>query len=510
MNNREILDKYGIDYLLVNSSNEFLDEYASLEENSAYKVTNFSGSTADVIITPDTIFLFVDGRYHIQADNEVNSELVKVVKLQVGQNLIEEIARIVGRNKTVGLFSKKNSQYRVEQFSKYFDVELIDDDIFTPSIALKSENIELISGLSAEEKTEGIREILDENEAIFVTNPQEVSYLFNLRSYSRPFSSSIYAKALIFKEEIELFTPENFDVLNDRLMDFRGRIYIDKKTINAFDYNLIREKTIEVKENPIALMKSVKTDIEIEHLKSAFARADKAVLAVREFIENNENISEADISQKLEEEFLAHGAKGLSFCSIVAKDANSALAHYTKASKDEIIKDGSLILIDCGAYYEQGLATDCTRVFVKGTPDELQKRVYTNVLRCFLNCFDTENITTGGEIDAAARAFFQQNPIDGFVFNHGLGHGIGISVHENPPALNKSETGKVKLKENMCFTIEPGLYNRKFFGIRLENSCFLKDNKIQSFSKLPFESKLIDYSMLSEKEKVLLDNFGVV
>lgn len=510
MNNREILEKYEVDYLLVNSTNEFLDEYNLLEENSAYKITNFSGSTCDVIMTPDTIFLFVDGRYHIQADNEVKPDLVKVVKLQIGQNLIEEIARIVGRNKTVGLFSKKNSQYRVEQFSKYFDVKLLDDDIFTPSVQRESANTKAVHGLSPEEKTEGIREVLDDNEAIFVTNPQEVSYLFNIRSYSKPYSSSVYAKALIFKDETELFTPENFDVLNDMLMDFRGRIYVDKKTINAFDYNLINEKAIEVKENPFAIMKSVKTDIEIEHLKSAFARADEALLSVRNYIENNENLSEFDISQKLEEEFLTHGAEGLSFRSIVAKDKNSALAHYGEISKEEILQNGSLVLIDCGAYYEQGLATDSTRVFVKGTPDELQKKVYTTVLRCFLNCFDTDEITTGEAIDTKARLFFQQNPVDGFVFNHGLGHGIGINVHENPPALNKSEAGKVKLKDNMCFTIEPGLYNKNHFGIRLENSCYLKDGKIESFSKLPFEKKLIDYALLTEREKELLDEFGVI
>lgn len=510
MNNREILEKYEIDYLLINSSNEFLDEYTTLEENSAFKITNFSGSTCDVIMTPDTIFLFVDGRYHIQADNEVNPDLVKVVKLQIGQSVTEEIARIVGRNKTVGLFSKKNSQYRVEQFSKYFDVKLLDDDIFTPSFDRTSENSEEVFGLSPEEKTEGIREVLYDDEAIYVTNPQEVSYLFNLRDYSKQYSSSIYAKAIIYKNEIELFTPDNFDVLVDRLMDFRGRIYVDKKTINAFDYNLINEKAIEVKENPIAMMKSVKTNVEIEHLKSAFARTDEAVLAIRDYIEKYDNLSEFDISKKLTEEFMAHGAKSLSFRSIVAKDKNSALAHYGEISKDERLCDGSLILIDCGAYYEQGLATDCTRVFVKGTPNDLQKNVYTTVLRCFLNCFDTENITTGGEIDNQARLFFQQNPIDGFVFNHGLGHGIGISVHENPPALNKSEAGKVKLKENMCFTIEPGLYNKNCFGVRLENSCYLKDGKIVSFSKLPFEKKLIDFNLLTEREKELLDEFGVI
>lgn len=510
MNNFEILRKYDVDYLLVNSSNEFLDEYALIEENSAYKITNFSGSTSYVIVSPETIFLFVDGRYHIQADEEVNPDLVKVVKLQVGQNVTEEIARIVGRNKTVGLFSKKNSQYQVEQFGKYFDVKLLDDDIFTPSIAPKPQNTEEVFGLSPEEKTEGIRGVLYDNEAIFVTNPQEVSYLFNLRSYTKPFSSSIYGKALIFKDEIELFTPENFDVLDDRLIDFQGRIYVDKKTINAFDYNLINEKAIEVKENPIALMKSVKTDVEIEHLKSAFLRADEAVLALRNYIEQNDNLSEYDISKKLEEEFLSHGAKGLSFRTIAAKDENSAQAHYAKASQNDILTDGSLILIDCGAYYEQGLATDCTRVFVKGTPNELQKQVYTSVLKCFLNCFLLESYTNGEELDSKARLFFLQNPIEGFVFNHGLGHGIGINVHENPPALNKSEIGKTKFKENMCFTIEPGLYNKNHFGIRLENSCYFKDGKIQSFSKLPFESKLINFDELTEAEKELLNDFGVV
>lgn len=78
----------------------------------------------------------------------------------------------------------------------------------------------------------------------------------------------------------------------------------------------------------------------------------------------------------------------MSFKSIVAKDKNSALAHYSKSSKDEIIKDRSLVLIDCGAYFEGGLATDITRVFVKGTPTELQKKIYTTVLKAFLLGFN--------------------------------------------------------------------------------------------------------------------------
>ena len=199
----------------------------------------------------------------------------------------------------------------------------------------------------------------------------------------------------------------------------------------------------------------------------------------------------------------------MSFKSIVAKDKNSALAHYSKCSKDEILADGSLVLIDCGAYYEQGLATDITRVFVKGKPSNLQKQVYTTVLKMFLNAYNS-NLNIGYDIDALARDVYAKSEIEGFVFNHGLGHGIGINVHEYPPNLSKNEMAKIEIKDNMCFTIEPGLYNENYFGVRLENSCYMKNGKIHSFVHMNYEKKLIDYALLSEQEKEWLKEFEVL
>lgn len=509
-NNREILEQYGVDCLLVNSTNEFLVEYNSLEDNSRYKITNFSGSTGDALVTPETIFLFVDGRYHIQADLEVDHNRVEVVKLLQGQKFIERLALIVGKSKTIGVFAKKNSQAQIELFKKFFNVKLLDHDVFTPESFTQKLEIETAPGISPEEKVQGIQSVMSEDEAILITNAEEVSYLFNKRSYSIPYSSKIYGKAIIYQTSAELFMPDAFEDFYNETRDFQGKIFVDKNTINAFDYDLIKEKAVEMKANPIRLMKSVKTEEEIAHLQTAFERTDNALLALRNFIETNESLSEFDIAQKLEEEFYKQGAKGLSFKSIVAKDKNSALAHYSKSSKDEIVQDGSLILVDCGAYFEEGLATDITRVFVKGTPTELQKQVYTTVLRTFLNCYNCQNFETGYDIDAVARFFIQSNLIEGFVFNHGLGHGIGINVHENPPILSPSELGRAKIKNNMCFTIEPGLYNEKHFGIRLENSCYLDNGKIQSFSSMPFESKLINYELLTEQEKEWLAEFEVV
>ena len=262
-------------------------------------------------------------------------------------------------------------------------------------------------------------------------------------------------------------------------------------------------------------MKSVKTNAENEHYKKGFERTDKAIFATREYIENNENISEYDIAKKLEKNFYEFGARSLSFKSIVAKDGNSALAHYSQNSKSEILKDGSSVLIDCGAYYEGGYATDCTRVFVVGTPSALQKEVYTVVLKGFLAASSkkiTPN-TSGYSLDRTARKVLEKHAPKGFEFSHALGHGIGISVHEAPPNLGISPLAKVPIKSNMCFTIEPGLYKKGFGGVRLENTFYMEEINgvrcVKSFSNMCFEKKLINFDLLSAREKKLLKNFEV-
>lgn len=498
---RNFMKEQNINYLLVNSTNKYLVEYCPLEENSRYKLTGFSGSTGDVLVTNDNIYLFVDGRYHIQADLEVNPDIVSVIKLQTGENFQDEIIKRIPKDELLGMFSKKNSQKRIEYFlDKNVKVKLLDTDPLDDNIMTKQTNYTEVEGLPVKEKVKNI------NDTILITNLEEVSYLFNMRDFSTNYSSKICAKAVI-KDNNAIYLKD----IEDFIKSHDGDIWVDKSSINAYDYKIIGNKAQILKDSPIKLMKSIKTDAEIEHYKKAFERTDMAMKAIRNFINNNENISEYDISEQLEKEFRRYGAKNLSFKSIVAKDKNSALAHYSKCSKNEIINEGSLVLIDCGAYYEQGLATDITRVFVKGKPNNLQKKVYTTVLKMFLNAFNYKsNIYRGYDIDELARKIYSNNIIEGFEFNHGLGHGIGINVHEYPPNLSRNELAKVEIKDGMCFTIEPGLYKQNYFGVRLENSCYLKNEEIHSFTHMNYEKKLIDFSMFSEQEKKWLDNFEVI
>ena len=501
-----------LNYLLVNSTNEFLVEYNTLEENSRYKLTGFSGSTGEALVTPKTIFLFVDGRYHIQADLEVNYENVTVVKLQQGQKYIDELLKRIPENQTLGLFAKKNSQKKVEILAAGRNIKLLDSDpLDNNSLKVNSENITLpfeLTGAASEEKIAKISQKLSDNQALYITDLDEVSYLFNMRNFSQNYSAKIRGKCLIFNSNAILFTGEKLLHLEEFLKKIDKEVFIDKSTINAYDFALL-SNTKSLEQNPVQIMKSQKTNAELEHLKDAFARTDNAVYAIRDFIETNDNISEFDIAVQLAKEFKKQGALGLSFSSIVAKDENSALAHYSKSSKEEIIQDGSLILIDCGAYFEGGLATDITRVFVKGNPTDLHKKIYTMVLKAFLRAYNFKNPQNGYEIDKMVHEFFNSQELDGFVFNHGLGHGIGINVHEYPPNLSSGEIAKTLLKDGMCFSIEPGLYKQGFFGIRLENSCYFKDNKIHSFVNMNYEKKLINFDLLDEQEKEWLKEFEV-
>lgn len=539
---RKFLKDNGIDYLLVNSTNEFLVEYSKLEENSRYFLTKFSGSTGEAVISATDIFLFVDGRYHQQADLEVDKKDVTVVKMKIGESFSQLLLKRIKPKTTLAMVAKKNSQGRYEIFKRAFDpkniqIVLLDSDPIEQERDNKKEkskkNIvkidDKIAGLSADEKFGKISAKIKNNEAILTTNLEEISYFCNLRDFSVDYSTKIEGKCLIAKDCVTLFANfapinlgEHFKTL--KINDFENyienlsnidTIFVDKTTLTAYDYCILGDKVEAAKENYIKGMKSIKTDAEIEHYKKSFEKTDKALTATREFIEQSENISEYDIAKNLEANFHKFGAKSLSFNSIVAKDENSALAHYSKNSKTEILTNGSLVLIDCGAYYEGGYATDCTRVFVKGQPSKMQRKIYTTVLKGFLKAFNKKMTptTNGFVLDKLARKVLILNAPPGFEFSHSLGHGIGISVHEAPPSLAFSPMAKSPIVPNMCFTIEPGLYKKGFGGVRLENSCYLaKENDnliIKSFSNMCFEKKLIDFDLLTPTEKKQLKFFEV-
>lgn len=500
-----------------------MDEYTPLDENSRYTLTKFSGSTGDALVCPDgKIMLFVDGRYHEQADLETDSKKITVIKLKSGQSQLEVICSKIRKNSVLKINPQKNSQARLEFLKKKLkekdvSIEFWNEDNFSKCASRSDRKFVKISSDNFEQKIKKIRQ------NTLITNPEEISYLCDIRSFDKDYTAKVEGKFLVLNGNYTLFTdykPDGkysfkFSLKSEEdfyriVSGIKDKICIDKNSITAYDYMMLKAPVH--KSSVIKKMKSVKTKDEINHFKYAFFCTDKALTDTRNYIMNNKNLSEYDIEKYLRQAFFKYEAKSLSFKSIVAINENSAQAHYSKSSKDKILKEGDLVLIDCGAYYSDGLATDITRVFVKGKPSELQREIYTLVLKAFLNCYNykIKTETTGFEIDNLARRVFKKCETKDFTFSHGLGHGLGISVHEAPPNLSKNQIAKVKLKNNMCFTIEPGLYDPKYFGVRLENTCYLNRGKIKSFTNMCFEKVLINYNLLSDKEKSWLKEFEVL
>lgn len=535
---REFLKDNNLDYLLVNTTDEFLVEYNELCNCARYCVTGFSGSTGDVLVTKERVYQFADGRYHEQADAEVDHETTDVVKLQLGQTFLSELAARIAPESVVGVVSDKISLnfYKALKYAlnkKHSKIKPLDFDPVGLFKELKpSDNgqtvkqIDLsIAGVSADEKFKKLAKKLKNNEAYLDTHLENIAYFTNCRQYKTPFSSTFKAKMLVRKQKAQIYTNEKFDTTIGKhfeilpLKDFSNglknanRVIFNPSTINYRDFTLIKSKAQESPKDFIKEAKAIKNSAEIEHFKKNFERTDNVVNKAFMLTQTRKNLTELDLSDAVEKEYLAQGVNQLSFKTILAAGANSSIIHYSHPSNKVKIKDGDFVLLDCGGHFEGGYSTDITRTFVKGKATALQKKVYTTVMKMFLNAYHHRITprTTGFTLDKIARKIHAQSGLKDFNFNHGLGHGVGINVHENPPTISCGPSGKRILKENMVFTIEPGLYKAGFGGVRLENTVYLtKVNgklKIQSFSHVPFQEEAIDYSILNEQEKKWLKDW---
>lgn len=535
---REFLKDNNLDCLLVNTTDEFLVEYNELCNCARYCVTGFSGSTGDVLVTKERVYQFADGRYHEQADAEVDQETTDVVKLQLGQTFLSELAARIAPESVVGVVSDKISLnfYKALKSAlnkKHCKIKPLDFDPVGLFKELKpSDNgqtvkqIDLsIAGVSADEKFKKLAKKLKNNEAYLDTHLENIAYFTNCRQYKTPFSSTFKAKMLVRKQKAQIYTNEKFDTTIGKhfeilpLKDFSNglknanKVIFNPSTINYRDFTLIKSKAQESPKDFIKEAKAIKNSAEIEHFKKNFERTDNVVNKAFMLTQTRKDLTELDLSDSVEKEYLAQGANQLSFKTILAAGANSSIIHYSHPSNKVKIKDGDFVLLDCGGHFEGGYSTDITRTFIKGKATALQKKVYTTVMKMFLNAYHHRVTprTTGFTLDKIARKIHAQSGLKDFNFNHGLGHGVGINVHENPPTISCGPSGKRILKENMVFTIEPGLYKAGFGGVRLENTVYLTkvngELKIQSFSHVPFQEEAIDYSILNEQEKKWLKDW---
>ncbi len=522
------LQKQKIDARLITLNNHFIGQDVLDSENQILKLTNFSGSYGILFITQTKAYLFVDGRYEIQAKKEVNLKKIEIIKL--AQTSFNDWLKNNFNKKTYKIeynpwtITPKYLEYLNKTFLNIDFVEQTNPELFLDPKKIKTfAHQKNFSGLSTKEKIEKITTFIKEKklDAYLITSATNSSWLLNLRSNTLPYTPILRAYTLINKDGTYKIFTDNSD-LKEALPIKELAKHIKDINLLGADFKtspsiiLTFNPNIKNKEDPISTFKTIKNQTEIKGFVNAHIRDGVAVTKFLIWLSKNySNKTEQDISDKL----LSFRSKEANFYSesfktISAFASNGAIVHYHPTPKtNKTLKKGSLLLLDSGAQYYDG-TTDITRTISIGkpTPDMIEKN--TLVLKSHISLAEAyfpEN-TTGSELDILARQpLFKQN----LNYEHGTGHGVGhfSNVHEGSHSISLARKSKTPLKENMITSIEPGYYLENNYGIRIENLYYItkkKNSKLLKFEPLtlvPLDKNLINKYLLSKEEELWINNY---
>ena len=342
------------------------------------------------------------------------------------------------------------------------------------------------------------RDIMKEErlDAYFTLNTSNIYYLTGYRGDSAYLliteSNAFLYTYPLFKIEAETQTHKSVEVKILEGKDLASLVAQDLKnsksmgieeSISVHMFNLLYCKNnsrIRQVTNLVERLRAQKDESELDFIK----KAQKITDDIFQYVLDNlkpDRLTELDLAAEMEYQMKKMGAEGYSFKTIVATRENSAIPHARP--RNVLIKNNSNLLMDFGVYYN-GYASDMTRTIFIGKADDEFKKVYTTVLNAQKKA--EEEVKEGKkakDIDKIARDIIKEAGYGEF-FTHGLGHGVGIDVHESPPVNSKSE---IILKEGMVITIEPGIYLKDRFGVRIEDMVLVKKDGYEIITNSPKE-----------------------
>jgi len=526
---RKKFKKYDIEGYIVPKNDDYFTEYSKI--NRLKTISNFSGSAGLAVILKRKNYLFTDGRYTIQSQIESgkNFEIVNFEKL-INCSLFKNVKLGIDPN----IFTYQQIK---KYFLRYNKIKFIEENLIDQ---IKREKIndtlpffwldKKIVGESSNSKLNKLTSYLRKNKSdfIFISAPENVAWILNIRGNDGPNSpipncrliisktkkiiliSKIKKCKKLIKDKIikanQIIDENN---LAKKILGLKGKNFIiDGYSCSIYYENIIKSKfKILKREDPTYFLKSIKNKTEIDNMKKAHILDGVALTKFLYWIKNiNKNkITEVDAQNKLEK-FRKMNKNFLypSFDTIAGSGKNGAIVHYRAKKKNcKIIKSKDIFLCDSGGQYKYG-TTDVTRTICFSKPSNKIKNIFTYVLKGHI-AVATSNLkkdNIGKKIDLRARKYLKKNNLD---YAHGTGHGVGffLNVHEGPQSISKFN--KVKIKEGMVLSNEPGYYKKDKFGIRIENLVYVKKlrNKIyfENLTLAPIEKSLINFNLLNLSEK---------
>ncbi|GAB1604775.1 xaa-Pro aminopeptidase 1-like [Argonauta hians] len=531
-------------------------------------ISGFSGSAGTAVVTDTKAALWTDGRYHLQAQQEVDENWT-IMKDGIPDTLTkaEWLVKEIPSGGNVGtdpclISSVEWDLLNAELHSYNLNLLPINknlvDEIWEDRPAIPNNPILVLSedltGCTWPKKIEYVRSKMSKEKATICVFTQlgEIAYLFNMRGSDIKYNPLFFSYAIVEMEKIHLFidkrkiTPEIQDHLTYKGdkpgfiinihpyedvvkclpsdSEITGKVWISCSS----PYNLVslyKKENLVSNITPISLRKAIKNSAEIAGMRNAHIKDGVCLAEFYAWLENKapkKCVTESGAANKLEEikrnidDFISP-----SFSTIAAVGANAAIIHYRPSpGSDKVITDEELFLCDCGSQFRCG-TTDVTRTTHFGTPTLKEQECFTRVLKGHINLATTvfPEKLNGNRLDILARTSLWEVGLD---YLHGTGHGVGsfLEVHEGPCTISMrlcKTDGPIE--EGMILTDEPGYYEKDKYGFRIENALLVvkKETKYQFESKkfltfepltlVPIQWKMIIPEMLTVEEKCWLDNY---
>lgn len=548
----EAVKSSDLDAYYLNSSDDHLSEYVASYFRTIAYFSGFTGSVSSLIVDKEKAYIFVDGRYHIQAENECKPNGIEVIKLgNAGALEPEDFLEKYYKGKQVGLDGKRTSIDFAKKLASrgitIKDIDLYSDLIIDRPKLSKSKLKELdikYTGKSRKTKLAELKYCLDGKTHV-VNNLESIAYLLNLRADDIAYTPVFYAFLVVYKNDVYFFI--NLERLQEDVID---RLYEDEVIIRPYEsyYDFLKEiknKLVLLDELKVNFksylslrnhgnkiinipsivedMKSIKNEIEINN--STMANIYDGVAMTRFLLwlskQDKNELNEYSVAQKLNNFRLEYKAFDLSFNPIVAYNSNAAMMHYgPTVDKNTKLANEGILLIDSGGQYLEG-TTDITRTIALGKVDDIVKKHFTIVLKSMFNLSEVKFLSglSGKQLDILARKDIWELGIN---YRCGTGHGVGqvLSVHEAPPNIRNMKTVSgsedTPLRVGQIVTDEPGIYLDGQYGIRCENMLLVKkaeNNEYGQFLRFrtltmcPFDLNLIDKNYLDDKTIKALNNY---
>ncbi|MBS5027525.1 MAG: aminopeptidase P family protein [Clostridiales bacterium] len=531
---RAIMKREGIDYYYIPTADFHESEYVVEYFKARKFITGFTGSAGVAVIGQEEAWLWTDGRYFIQAANQIEGSGFGLMKM--GQEGVPTVMQYLGEKlqegQCIGFDARVVNTNDAKEFAKIaakkhgslkIDKDLL-DEVWTDRPALVHQPADVLkdefNGESTASKLARVREQMEKEEAQYhiISTLDDIAWILNVRGNDIPHVPVVLSFLVIGKEDAMWFVEEN--ALSDAVKEMAAEcgitirpyedvyayaatipenstVLLDKRKVNYRITNALSETVhIVSKANPSQLMKAIKNEIELENTRKAHLLDGIAVTKFMYWLKKNvgkipmDEVSVSDYLQSLREQM--EGYRDISFDTIAGYNANAAMMHY-KAEPDTAAKlePQGMLLVDSGGHYDTG-TTDITRTFVLGPISDIRKKHFTMVVKSNLNLANVKFLygCNGISLDVICREPIWKENLD---YQCGTGHGVGylLNVHEGPNSFrwqyrpgfdNPFEAG-------MITTDEPGIYLQDQYGIRTENELIcVKGEKNQYGQFMGFEN----------------------